>query len=422
VLCRMGSRQGVRGRGEDVIDFQTMSPLPIIYVIGSLDVGGAERHLAQIIPRLDRGRWKPVVCCLTERGKLADGLEAAGFEVIARPVARRSGGASRIRSFVRLAETVLWLCRVMRRFRPAIAHFFLPGAYILGAPASILARVPVRIMSRRSLNYYQRNIRFSPAIEGWLHPHMTAILGNSNSVVRQLHDDENVQADRLGLIYNGIDFAKYQKSSMVRQGVRASLEIDQDALVFIMVANLIPYKGHQDLLVAFSMACPHLPAGWRLLVVGRDDGIGGALREQATNLKIADNVLFLDSRSDVPDLLCGADIGVLSSHEEGFSNAVLESMAAGLPVIATDVGGNPEANINGETGVIVPPRDPKAMSEAILRLSVDGALRVRMGMNAADRAEKTFSLDACVSRYEDLYRGLLEGKIPNDIPSIRISK
>ncbi len=251
---------------------------------------------------------------------------------------------------------------------------------------------------------------------------MTAILGNSNSVVRQLHDDENVRADRLGLIYNGIDFAKYQKSSMVRQGVRASLEIDQDALVFIMVANLIPYKGHQDLLVAFSMACPHLPAGWRLLVVGRDDGIGGALREQATNLKIADNVLFLDSRSDVPDLLCGADIGVLSSHEEGFSNAVLESMAAGLPVIATDVGGNPEANINGETGVIVPPRDPKAMSEAILLLSADGALRARMGMKAADRAEKTFSLDACVSRYEDLYRGLLEGKIPNDIPSIRLSK
>ncbi|QOZ70625.1 glycosyltransferase [Bradyrhizobium arachidis] len=398
-----------------------MSPRPIIYVIGSLDVGGAERHLTQIIPKLDRARWKPVVCCMTERGKLAEGLEAAGFEVIARPVVRRSGGASRVRSLARLAETAFWLCRIMRRFRPAIAHFFLPGAYILGAPASMLARVPVRIMSRRSLNNYQRNMRFSPAIEGRLHRHMSAILGNSNSVVRQLHDDENVPADRLGLIYNGIDFAKYQKSSTVRQGVRASLKIDQDALVFIMVANLIPYKGHQDLLVAFSMARARLPAGWRLLVVGRDDGIGGALREQATNLYIANNVLFLGSRSDVPDLLCGADVSVLSSHEEGFSNAVLESMAAGLPVIATDVGGNPEANIDGETGFIVPPRDPAAMSEAIVLLSADGALRTRMGMKAADRAETNFSLDACVSRYEDLYRGLLEGKSPGEIPSIRLS-
>ncbi|MCK1422381.1 MULTISPECIES: glycosyltransferase [unclassified Bradyrhizobium] len=399
-----------------------MSPRPIIYVIGSLDVGGAERHLTEIIPRLDRARWKPIVCCLTERGKLADGLEAAGFEVIACPAVRRSGGVSRIRSLARLAETVYWLSRVMRRFRPAIAHFFLPGAYILGAPASILARVPVRIMSRRSLNYYQRNMRFGPAIEARLHRYMTAILGNSNSVVRQLHDDENVRADRLGLIYNGIDFANYQKSSTVRQSMRTSLRIDQDALVFVIVANLIPYKGHQDLLVAFSMACARLPAGWRLLVVGRDDGIGGKLREQAANLKIADNVLFLGSRSDVPDLLCGADVSVLSSHEEGFSNAVLESMAAGLPVIATDVGGNPEANIDGETGFIVPPRDPKAMSEAILRLSADGALRARMGTKAADRAQENFSLDACVSRYEDLYRGLLEGKRPGEIPSIGLSK
>ncbi|RXG94516.1 glycosyltransferase [Bradyrhizobium zhanjiangense] len=399
-----------------------MSQLPIIYVIGSLDVGGAERHLTQIIPRLDRARWKPVVCCLTARGKLADGLEAAGFEVIVCPAARRSGGASRIRSLVRLVETVFWLSRVMRRFRPAIAHFFLPGAYILGAPASILARVPVRIMSRRSLNNYQRNMRFSSAIEGGLHRYMTAILGNSNSVVRQLRDDENVRADRLGLIYNGIDFASYQKSSTVRQGVRASLKIDRGALVFIMVANLIPYKGHQDLLVAFSMARAHLPTGWRLLMVGRDDGIGTTLREQAANLNINDNVLFLGSRSDVPDLLCGADVSVLSSHEEGFSNAVLESMAAGLPVIATDVGGNPEANINGETGFIVPPRDPEAMSEAILLLSADEALRGSMGTRAADRAEKNFSLDACVSRYEDLYRSLLEGKLPGEIPSIRLSK
>lgn len=399
-----------------------MSPRPIIYVIGSLHVGGAEQHLTQIIPRLDRARWKPVVCCLTERGKLAEGLSAAGFEVIARPVVRRSGGASRVRSLARLAETIFWLWQVMRRFRPAIAHFFLPGAYILGAPASILARVPVRIMSRRSLNYYQRNMRFSPAIEARLHRYMTAILGNSNSVVRQLHDDENVRADRLGLIYNGIDFVNYQKSSTVRQSMRTSLKIDQDALVFVIVANLIPYKGHQDLLVAFSMACAHLPAGWRLLVVGRDDGIGGKLREQAANLKIADNVLFLGSRSDVPDLLCGADVSVLSSHEEGFSNAVLESMAAGLPVIATDVGGNPEANINGETGFIVPPRDPKAMSEAILRLAADGALRTRMGMRAAVRAEMNFSLDACVSRYEDLYAGLLQGKRPGEIASIRLSE
>jgi glycosyltransferase involved in cell wall biosynthesis len=307
----------------------------------------------------------------------------------------------------------------MRRFRPTIAHFFLPAAYILGAPASILTRIPVRIMSRRSLNNYQRNIRFSAAIECRLHGHMTAILGNSNSVVRQLHSDEHVPLDRLGLIYNGIDLGPYRKPSTIRKDVRASLKIDQGALVFIMVANLIPYKGHQDLLIALSMASPQLPAGWRALVVGRDDGIGTKLREQAAKLRIAENVLFLDSRSDVPDLLCSADIGVLSSHEEGFSNAILESMAAGLPMIATDVGGNPEAIIDGETGFIVPSHDPKRMCEAIVRLSADAGVRAKMGTVAADRVEKNFSLGACTSRYEDLYSGLLQGSNPGEIRSIR---
>jgi glycosyltransferase involved in cell wall biosynthesis len=396
-----------------------MSPVSIIYVIGTLNVGGAERHLAQIVPRLDRSRWKPVVCCLTERGELAEGLEAAGFEVICCPAAQLPKNASGIRRLARLVETIFWLTAVMRRFRPAIAHFFLPAAYILGAPASILARVPVRIMSRRSLNNYQRSMRFSAAIESKLHGYMTAILGNSNSVVRQLHGDEHIPLNRLGLIYNGIDLGPYRKSSTIRNRVRASLKIDQDALVFVMVANLIPYKGHQDLLIAFSMASSQLPGGWRVLVVGRDDGIGTMLREQAAKLRIAENVLFLDSRSDVPDLLCSSDIGVLSSHEEGFSNAILESMAAGLPMIATNVGGNPEAIIDGETGFIVPPYDPKRMSDAIIRLSADAGLRVRMGVMAADRVEKNFGLDACTSRYEELYGGLLQGRNPGEIRSIR---
>jgi glycosyltransferase involved in cell wall biosynthesis len=382
-------------------------------------VGGAERHLAQIIPRLDRSRWKPVVCCLIERGELAEGLEAAGFEVMSCPAARLPKNASRIRRLARFVETIFWLFSVMRRFRPAIAHFFLPAAYILGAPASILAHIPVRVMSRRSLNNYQRNMRFSAVIESRLHGYMTAILGNSNSVVRQLHRDEHIPLDRLGLIYNGIDLGPYRKASTIRKGVRASLKIDQDALVFVMVANLIPYKGHQDLLIAFSMSSGQLPCGWRVLVMGRDDGIGTMLREQAANLRIAENVLFLDSRSDVPDLLCSADIGVLSSHEEGFSNAILESMAAGLPMIATDVGGNSEAIIDGETGFIVPPHDPKRMSEAIVRLTADPRLRVRMGVMAADRVEKNFGLDACTSRYEDLYSGLLQGRKPSEIQSIR---
>jgi glycosyltransferase involved in cell wall biosynthesis len=274
-------------------------------------------------------------------------------------------------------------------------------------------------MSRRSLSDYQLKMRFGTAIESILHRYMTAILGNSKSVVRQLQNDEQVPSKRLGLIYNGIDLAPYRDASTTRTGVRGSLNIHQDALVFVTVANLIPYKGHHDLLIAFSGASPRLPVGWRVLMIGRDDGIGVKLREQAASLGIAENVMFLGSRSDVPDLLRSADVAVLASHQEGFSNAILESMAAGLPMIATDVGGNPEAVLEGKTGFIVPPRAPEQMSEAIIRLSADAELRVKMGVMAADRVEKEFGLEACASRYEDLYNGLLGGKCASEIRSIR---
>ena len=130
--------------------------------------------------------------------------------------------------------------------------------------------------------------------------------------------------------------------------------IGPQALTLVMVGNLIAYKGHGDLLVALGQAAPQLPPDWRLLIVGRDEGIASALQAQSVALGIDRNVLFLDTRNDVPDILNACDIGVLCSHQEGFSNAVLEGMAASLPMIVTDVGGNAEAVLDGECGIVVP--------------------------------------------------------------------
>ena len=396
---------------------QAMSPVPIIYVIGSLNVGGAERHLTQVLPRLDRKRWAPTVYCITERGELADDLQRAGIPVVGSTTRSPQPASSRAQRVVRIATATLKLGLTMHSLRPAIAHFFLPTAYLLGAPASLLAKVPIRIMSRRSLSDYQRNAPLSAMIERRLHPWMTAVLGNSLSVVRQLRDNEGVAPDRLGLIYNGIDSDLF-RVPLRRNDVRASLGIRHDALAFVIVANLIPYKGHRDLVAAFGKAHRRLPAGWRLLVIGRDDGIGASLRDQAASLGIAENVVLLGPRRDIPDILRIADIAVLASHQEGFSNAILESMAAGLPTIATNVGGNPEAIVDGQTGLIVAPRDPAQMQGAIERLASDAGLRATMGQKAAQRIEQHFGLAACAARYEDLYDGLTKGKRPIEIDSL----
>jgi glycosyltransferase involved in cell wall biosynthesis len=112
-------------------------------------------------------------------------------------------------------------------------------------------------------------------------------------------------------------------------------------------------------------------------------------------------------------------VGFLSSHQEGFSNTILEAMAAGLPMVVTNVGGNAEAVIDGETGLVVPAHDPPAFAEAIVLIARDPLLRQRYGAAGRKRVESLFLLDACAARYEALYRGLRQGKTPRNIPEVR---
>lgn len=390
--------------------------VPILFVIGSLNVGGAEKHLLQVVPRLNRERWQPTVYCLTERGPLADELEALGVSVIGAS-SRLPEATNRIRRLISLCFSAWRLAMFMREFRPRIAHFFLPAAYILGAPASLLAQVPVRIMSRRSLNDYQKGHPLLRLAERILHPAMTAILGNSRSVVQQLHQQEAIAMNRLGLIYNGIDLEPF-RSAGVRASMRRRLSIADNAIAFIIVANLIPYKGHHDLFTALGLAKHRLPPDWRLLVVGRDDGIGASLKALAQNLQIDKHVMFLGARQDVTELLMGADIGILSSHQEGFSNAILEGMAAGLPMIATDVGGNAEAVVDKETGLIVAARCAEQLSAAIELLASNSDLRRSMGEKGRVRVQQEFALSQCVRRYEALYEALMRGERLDEIAEL----
>jgi glycosyltransferase involved in cell wall biosynthesis len=261
-------------------------------------------------------------------------------------------------------------------------------------------------MSRRSLNNYQKKHPWLAILERRLHGAMTAIVGNSQRVLDQLRDDEKAPPDKLALIYNGIDIARFDRH-LEREEKRKQLGISDDALVLVIVANLIPYKGHADLLAALARIKTKLPKDWVLLAVGRDDGLESKLKKQVRELDIAEHVRFIGQRHDVVELLRISNIGLISSHEEGFSNALLEGMAAGLPMIATDVGGNAEALIDGVTGLLVPAKDLEAMGDAILRLAGDPSLARRLGIAGRARVEQNFSLDACVNSYDAFYRQIM---------------
>lgn len=269
-------------------------------------------------------------------------------------------------------------------------------------------------MSRRSLNGYQQKFYILGRIERLLHRCGIPALGNSWRVVSQLRE-EGVLKERLGLIYNGVVL----NPSRSQQASRRQLGIEEKSLVLSIVANLIPYKGHVDLLEALNLVKGDLPTGWRLLVIGRDDGIGQQLQQMVARMGLTENIWFLGVCDDVASLFAASDIGILASHEEGFSNALIEGMASGLPMIATDVGGNAEAVLHDLNGLIVPPKDPAALASAIRRLAMDKAERISMGAAGRSRAQELFSADRCIDQYERFYRAYLGGAKVGEIPGIR---
>jgi glycosyltransferase involved in cell wall biosynthesis len=379
-----------------------MSSRKIIYVISSLDLGGAERQVALVTPSLKKHGWEPIIYCLVRRGIQANELERAGVKIIG-PKWEIIPGQTPAGRVARLVASSVQLFALLVSVRPTIVHFFLPEAYLIGAPIAIAARVPIRVMSRRSLNLYQKKHPILRHIERLLHPRMQTLLANSKAVLKQLRAETTIESP-VELIYNGVDFSHTNASPTTTTGNHQN----SGKLTLVIVANLIPYKGHADLFHALAVVTKKLSENWELLCVGRDDGLGPTLTELTRNLHLEGHIRLLGSRADIPTLLASADIGILCSHEEGFSNAILEGMAAGLPMVVTDVGGNAEAVVDRETGFVVPAHDPTALGAAIFTLASDAKLREQMGKAARRRVETHFSLEQCIERYDALYRGLIE--------------
>ena len=287
----------------------------VLFVVGSLDVGGAERHLADIVPALQRQGVRAMVGVISGRGEMATALEGQGVTVVTPPLAERLRTWPKVlRRALLMPLSVVSLAVLIRRTRPDIVHFFLPEAYLIGGLVTSVFPVPIRVMSCRSLNVYQQKHPLAFRLERWLHKRMTAVLGNSRAVVDQLRV-EGVDPDRLGLIYNGIDIADFAAND--RPVIREALGIPDDSLVMAVVANLIAYKGHTDLIEALGRIASQLPPGWRLLCIGDDRGIGGSLRERARDLGIGEHLLWLGYRADARGLLGAADIGIFAPTRKG---------------------------------------------------------------------------------------------------------
>lgn len=378
------------------------APVPVLYVIGSLNLGGSERHLLHLATRLDRTRFRPMICCLVETGPLFRIAQARGVACSCLHLRLTRQG---IRTGWRLAGGLARLIRLMRREGVVILDAYLFLAYILAVPCAWLAGVPIRIAQRRGLRTSKPGWPGRHHLERCVNRLTTQVVANSQAVARDTMEDESLPAGRIRVIHNGVEVP----ARPVGQDARPD-GMPPGRRVILCVANLIHYKGHLDLLAAAAEVLPAFP-DVALVLVG-DGPMRPALADAVDRDGLRGRVHFLGHRADVSDLLAASDLFVLSSHEEGFSNALLEAMAHGLPVVATAVGGNLEAVEDGVTGLLVPPRDAGALAKAMMSLLADPPASSRMGQMGRARAAKLFPLDRMVHETETLYSALLDRHAP----------
>ena len=364
--------------------------MKILHLITELDTGGAQKALARLLARLDRRRFEPAVACLYN-----------GDKAVAQEIRRLGIPVTDLGLTAPWRGDGLWrLYRLLRRERPAILHTWLFHANVPGRVLGRLARVPLIISAERTLGM-ESQMRYR--LNRLTAPLADRVICVSQAVADFAAQTIGIAPDKLVVIPNGVPLADFAPGE--RAPARARLGLPASAFVVGMVGRLEPVKGVPDLLAAFARLPSRHPETLLLLV-----GAGSQqrpLESLARRRGLGQRVRFLGHREDVAALLPALDLLALSSHWEGMPNAVLEAMAAGLPVVATAVGGAPEVVVDGVTGLLVPPRDPQALAQAIAGLLSDPERRRRMGRAGRERAAAHFRVEQMVERTERLYRDLI---------------
>jgi glycosyltransferase involved in cell wall biosynthesis len=372
----------------------------ILFVVRTLDIGGAEKQVICLAEHLKREKHECHVFSLEIGGPLEGSLRQMGVPVYSGNLKR--GDINRVPWKLFLVQ--IKLIRMVRRLRPRVVHSFLPLMTFMGALAARVNRVPVVITSRRALGTHQERHSLLKPLDQLAIRLSDYVTVNSKAVWDDTANRDHIDPAKLRLIYNGIDTDSFEAVRNLREEVRGTLGLKADDKVIIVVANFISYKGHLDFLEAVKKVILQIPQV-KVLLVGEDRGTQKDVERRAENLGISNSIQYLGRRDDVSRLLAAADLSVLPSHEEGFSNVILESMAAGLPVVATRVGGNSEAVVDGVSGWLVQPRQAATIAEKIVDLLGDSQRATSWGKRGSERVKENFTVERMVEAHLKLYAG-----------------
>jgi glycosyltransferase involved in cell wall biosynthesis len=379
-------------------------PRVLFHIVNSLRPAGAEQFVVNVLRYHDRSRYFPV--CICSRAPLGSHLEAA-VEQMGVPL-----------YFLEVTEKRLhWvqdpkLDALFKKYRPTIVHTHL-GGIVYAFVLTMKYRTPVRVHTLHSVAAHEMGMGPSRRVRllafrfrvGSFVP--VAIAEEVARTFETLYNYPNPI-----LIPNGVSIDAFSPDREVRQRVRRELQVEPQTLVFVHVGRFAAVKNHEMLVAAFAQLVGQLPLPTELWLVG-DGELRETVQHQVRALGIESRVRFLGVRSDIPDLLRAADVFVFPSRWEGNPLSVMEAMAAGLPVVATAVGGVPELVEDGASGILVPNEDLHGLVAAMQRMAQNPDLREQMGHAARCRAVERFDIRQTVRAYEALYEELLQRRRPN---------
>ena len=351
----------------------------VVHLVLQLQTGGMEKLLVEFARHADRAQYALRFISLTSRGPVAEELEALDCptEALDIPPGLRPG--------------VVWqLAKLLRSRGADVVHIHNTKPLIYGGPAARLAGIR-RVVYTRHGQRHQSSPSQTLLFRLASHCAQRIVCVSDDSAALSRH--EGLAAQKVCRIWNGIDTGRFTFAGPDPMGPA------------VMVGRLSPEKDVQTLIRAVAEVIKTRPS-FQLEIAG--DGVClPDLRKLTGELRLDDHVRFLGEIRNVADVLAGASLFVLPSLTEGISLTLLEAMARGLPIVTTRVGGNPEVVLDGQTGLIVPPRSPRALADAILRLSKDEPVARRMGVAGRRRVEQHFDVRTMVRRYEMLYAGQL---------------
>jgi glycosyltransferase involved in cell wall biosynthesis len=374
----------------------------VLYVFAALPVGGAEEVLITEVEGLDKTRFDPLVCVLSEKGPVGERIENRGFPVVA---------LQRMKSHRFDPWIIRDLYRLIKDQRADVVHTHLYDGNKYGRLAAGLARVPALISHYHNV-YPRRRTKYH--LINWILSFLNdRIVAVSQAVKESVVAYDRIPPRKIQVIYNGIDLSSF-KGDFKDSDLRQKFGVKPEDFLIGVVARLEEQKGHIYLFRALRRLMPDFPQ-IKVLVVG-DGTLRPVLEAQVMEMGLSEQVLFAGTRKDILEILATLDLFILPSLWEGFSIALLEAMAMGRPVIATSVGGASEAIRSGHDGLLVPPGEESSLVTAVREALLDPRRYEEMGRRGKETVGRQFTVAQHLTRLQDLYLEVLARK---GLPAVR---